>query len=64
MTHVVSYRGYRITVSPNGHGWRVTAHPMSPENPILANPSFKVPAHNADEAVLHAQQRIDDLLSG
>ena len=57
-----TYRGYLIQVEPNGHGWRVWARPRTPELPIAKHGSFHVDAHNAEEALQEARQKIDGLL--
>ena len=57
-----TYRGYQIAVQPNGHGWRVWAHPWSPELPLTSQVSFHVDAESAEEALSKVKQKIDDLL--
>ena len=54
------YRGYEIRVSPNGHGWRVSATPLSAELPIMGQYSFWVNADSEDEALTGARQYIDE----
>jgi hypothetical protein len=62
MTDHQSYRGYEITVEPNGEGWRVWAHPMTPDLPVTKHRSFHLDAGNTEEALAEARKRIDDLL--
>ena len=62
MSERPSYFGYEIVVDANGEGWRVWAHPRTPDMPITTRRSFHVDAANADEALEEARQRIDDLL--
>ena len=57
------YRGYHIAVEPNGEGWRVWAHPQSPELPITRHVSIHVDAESSEEALDQAKQRIDSLLA-
>ena len=62
MTRMQSYRGYEIVVQANGHGWRVWAHPRTPDLPITRHCSFHVDADTTDQALVEARKRIDDLL--
>ena len=62
MTEAQSYRGYEIVVEANAHGWRVWAHPRTPDLPITRHRSFHVDADTTDEALKEARRRIDDLL--
>jgi hypothetical protein len=58
-----TYRGYEIMTEPNGKGWRVWAHPRSPELPITSHESFHVDADSPEEALGKVRQKINDLLS-
>jgi hypothetical protein len=58
-----TYRGYQIAAQPNGQGWRVWAHPWSPELRITPQVSFHVDAESAEEALAKVKQKIDGLLS-
>ena len=58
-----SYRGYKIIVEPNGDGWRVWAHPMTPDLPITRHRSFRVDAASSDEALRTAEAKIDGLFA-
>jgi hypothetical protein len=57
-----TYRGYCITVAPNGHGWRVWAYPLKTDLPILRRHSFTLPARSNAEALSEAKHQIDRLL--
>jgi len=59
-----NYRGYDITVEPNGHGWRVWAHPKSPDLPITRHRSFHVDGDSTDDALAEARSKIDSLIEG
>jgi hypothetical protein len=53
-----NYRGYHIVMEPNGDGWRVWAHPQSPDLPITPHVSFHVDADSSDEALGQAKQKM------
>jgi hypothetical protein len=56
------YRGYQIVAQPNGDGWRVWAHPQSPDLPITSHASFHVDTESAEQALAKVKQKIDTLL--
>jgi hypothetical protein len=58
-----TYRGYHITAQPNGHGWRVSAHPLSPDLPITTRVAFHVDAEQPEDALAKVKEKIDSLLS-
>jgi hypothetical protein len=62
MAEMQSYRGYEIVVEANGEGWRVFAHPRTPDLPITRHRSFHVDADTTNDALEEARKRIDDLL--
>jgi hypothetical protein len=57
-----NYRGYHIMTEPNGDGWRVWAHPQSPDLPITSHTTFHVDADSSQEALGKVKQKIDDLV--
>lgn len=59
----IQYRGYNLTVALSGHGWRIWAVPLTPDLPILLRHSFTVPASSDDDAMEHAKERVDRLLT-
>ena len=64
MTATQFYRGYEITVELNGNGWRVSAHPRTPDLPITRRRSVKVDAASADKALEEANKTRYFCLSG
>ena len=61
--HENDYRGYKIEVEANGHGWVVKVAPKTPEPPILRWNSFRAPLGSEQDAFGEARRRIDRLLS-
>jgi hypothetical protein len=57
---VPEYRGYKIELVHDGSDCVVTIHPLSADLPILRRSDFY--AHDQDEAVIQAKDRIDRLL--
>ena len=55
MKETQSYRGYEIVIEANGHGWRVWAHPRTPDLPITRHRSFHVDAKTTDQALAEAE---------
>jgi hypothetical protein len=54
------YRGYDMEVTRAKSGWLVGVYPRSADLPILRRSDFY--AHDQDEAVIQAKDRIDRLL--
>jgi hypothetical protein len=55
------YRGYDLEVRRAPSGWRVEVHPKTADLPILGRSELY--AHDQDEAVVEAKDRIDGALS-
>jgi hypothetical protein len=51
------YRGYDLEVTRAPSGWRVGIYPRTPDLPILAR--CEIVAHDQDEAVVVAKNRVD-----
>ena len=57
----LKYRGYEISVAPNGSGWRVEARPLTPDRPILSRSPFFAPVSSEEDALLVAKRKVDTL---
>jgi hypothetical protein len=55
------YRGYDLEVRRAPSGWQVGIYPRSADLPILSH--CEVAAHNQNEAVVIAKDRVDGVIS-
>ena len=56
-----NYRGYLIRVFGDGQCWHFAANPITPDFPILTQPTFAAAGLTASQALSDAKQRIDRL---
>jgi hypothetical protein len=63
MTHELHHCGYRIRLYHRDDGWRVTARPLTPEQPILRRHSYFIAASSEEEASERAKRLVDDALA-
>ena len=61
-TRELQYRGYKITIARVDHGWRISAQPISPFNPILRRQSFFVSSSSQEDALAFAKGLVDAVL--